>query len=118
MRFHGIHISLSVLLLVASQAAANNLIWTDLATDQLLRGAAAGTGAVNTVFGINDYPGTPSSITPKGVAAAGGFVYWGDDVTDQILRGAVTGSGAATELFGVPFLNRDALGDGAQVIVA
>ena len=69
----------AVLLLAASPAAAVDLIWTDTSTDQILRGAADGSGSASELFGIADYPGSPGSINPIGVAVDGGFIYWTDN---------------------------------------
>ena len=87
-------------LLATSPAAASNVIWADPNTNQILRGAADGSGSAIELFGPADYPGSPGSLLPFGVAVAGGFVYWSDTGTDQILRGAADGSGSAIELFG------------------
>ena len=88
-------------LLAASPAAGGDVIWTDPNTNQILRGAADGSGSAVELFGPADYPGgSPGGILPVGVAVAGGFVYWSDTGTDQILRGAADGSGSAVELFG------------------
>ena len=91
----------AAVLLATSPAAAVDIIWTDNLTEQILRGAADGSGSASELFGITDYPGSPGSINPLGVAVDGGFVYWADSTTDQILRGVADGSGSATELFGI-----------------
>ena len=68
----------AAVLLATSPAAAVDIIWTDNLTEQILRGAADGSGSASELFGIADYPGSPGSINPLGVAVDGGFVYWAD----------------------------------------
>ncbi len=82
-------------------ASAQHVYWTDATTDQILQGAKDGTGSAIELFGITDYPGSPLSVAPNGLAVHGDFVYWADATTDQILQGAKDGTGSAIELFGI-----------------
>ena len=54
----------AAVLLATSPAAAVDIIWTDNLTEQILRGAADGSGSASELFAPADYPGSPGSITP------------------------------------------------------
>ena len=55
-KLYGMLLFSAAVLLATSPAAAVDVIWTDLATDQILRGAAEGSGSAIELFGIADGP--------------------------------------------------------------
>ena len=89
-----------VFLCLNGLSAAVDIIWTDQGSDQILRGAADGSGSASLLFDNSDYPGSPSSISPRGVAVEGSFAYWSDGF-DKLLRGSTDGSGSASLLFDI-----------------
>ena len=42
--------------------------WADVMTDQILRGAADGSGSATELFNIADYPGSPGQVEPQLIA--------------------------------------------------
>ena len=78
---------------------AVEIVWTDTATDQVLRAPADGNGPIIEVYGGMDYDGDTKAIF--GVAAVSNRVYWADNATDQILTGPLDGSGPIDELYSV-----------------
>lgn len=92
---------LTVFLSLWSHASALppvDILWTDSTTGQVLRGSAGG-GMAEVLFAASDYPNSPATVAPFGIAADENFVYWSDSTTGQILRGALDGQGSATVLF-------------------
>jgi hypothetical protein len=91
--------AVSSFLAFASSAFAIDVVWTDIPTGQILRGSS-GSGAVQVLFDASDYPSSPPTVAPIGIASDDDFLYWSDSITGQILRGSLDGQGSATLLFG------------------
>ena len=100
--FSRLLLSLSTLLVAAAPVMAVELFWTDLDTNQVLRGTTDGTEPVVELYGFDDYPpfsAPTSGGRPMGLVVEGEMLLWADEATDQILKGSVDGSGPVVELY-------------------
>jgi len=73
----------------------------DRSSDSIMRGFLDGAGPLSVLYGINDYPGSPTKVNPQDFAIDAGTLYWTDSSTDQILFAPVNGSGPVSVLLDI-----------------
>jgi len=67
-------IAIAMVIVSATTIQAVDIIWSDLSSEQILRGPINGAGPVIELYDIGDYPGPPKSFEPSAMVIDGSWL--------------------------------------------